>query len=78
MFGIKWRIYAVIALAGLFALFRWRSAAVDSAVAQIELRVAEDRLVAVKAAQRVRDDVEILDDAGLASRASRWLRETDR
>lgn len=78
MFGIRWRIYAVIALAALLALLRWRSAAVDRAVAQIELRVAEDRLVAVKAAQRVRDDVEILDDAGLASRASRWLRETNR
>ena len=78
MFGIKWRIYAVIALAAIRALLRWRSAAVDNAVAQIELRVAEDRLVAVRAAQGVRDDVEILDDAGLASRASRWLRETDR
>jgi hypothetical protein len=78
MWGIRWRIYAVIALAAILALLRWRSAAVDSAVAQIELRVAEDRLVAVRAAQRVRDDVEILDDAGLASRASRWLRETDR
>lgn len=78
MFGIRWRIYAVIALAAILALLRWRSAAVDNAVAQIELRVAEDRLVAVKAAQRVRDDVEILDDAGLADRASRWVRETDR
>ena len=76
--AIRWRIYAIIALAAILALVRWRSVAVDRAVAQIELRVAEDRLVAVRAAQEVRDDIEILDDAGLADRASRWVRETDR
>lgn len=78
MWGIRWRIYVVIAVAAILALLRWRSAAVERAVAQIDLRIAEDRLVAVRAAQEVRDDVEILDDGGLANRASRWVRETDR
>ena len=77
-FSIWWRVYAVIAVAAILALLRWRSVAVERAVAQIDLRVAEDRLVAVRAAQEVRDDVQILDDSGLADRASRWVRETER
>lgn len=39
-----------------------------------EVKQTEERLEDVKKAQEVRDEVEILDDAGLASRAARWLR----
>lgn len=35
----------------------------------------KQRLKDMKTAQEVRDEVEILDDAGLADRASRWLRK---
>lgn len=35
---------------------------------------AKKRLADTKAAQEVRDGVEILDDVGLARRASKWLR----
>jgi hypothetical protein len=34
----------------------------------------EKRLTDTKLAQEVRDEVEILDDVGLADRAARWLR----
>lgn len=39
-----------------------------------EAKQTEKRLEDVKQAQEVRDEVEILDDAGLAARASKWLR----
>lgn len=39
-----------------------------------EVKQTEKRLEDVKKAQEVRDEVEILDDAGLADRAARWLR----
>lgn len=35
----------------------------------------EQRLKDMKKAQEVRDEVEILDDTGLADRASKWLRK---
>lgn len=37
----------------------------------------EQRLEDMKEAQEVRNEVEKLDDAGLAARASRWLRKHD-
>lgn len=40
-------------------------------------RQTEQRLKDVKKAQEVRDEVEVLDDTGLADRASRWLRGRD-
>jgi hypothetical protein len=41
----------------------------------IERERANARIDAMKVAQEVRDEVEILDDAGLADRASKWLRK---
>lgn len=37
----------------------------------------EQRLEDIKEAQEVRNEVEALDDNGLAARASRWLRKHD-
>jgi len=39
-----------------------------------EAKQTKKRLKDIKAAQEVRDEVEILDDAGLADRAARWMR----
>jgi hypothetical protein len=39
---------------------------------------AEQRLEDVKEAQEVRDEIETLDDAGLAARASQWVRRSDK
>jgi hypothetical protein len=38
-----------------------------------EVKQTEQRLKDVMAAQEVRDEVETLDDAGLADRASKWV-----
>jgi hypothetical protein len=40
-------------------------------------RQTEKRLKDAKTAQEVRDEVETLDDTGLAARAARWLRSND-
>lgn len=40
-----------------------------------EAKQTKRRLKDMKVAQEVRDDVEILDDTGLADRASKWLRK---
>jgi preprotein translocase subunit YajC len=40
-----------------------------------KVKETEKRLKDMKTAQEVRDEVEILDDAGLADRASKWLRK---
>lgn len=37
-------------------------------------RQTDRRLEDIKRAQEVRDEIELLDDAGLAARASKWLR----
>lgn len=39
------------------------------------VRQSEQRLKDVKQAQKVYDEMEILDDVGLADRASRWMRD---
>lgn len=40
-----------------------------------EVKQTKQRLKDMKTAQEVRDEVEILDDTGLADRASKWLRK---
>jgi hypothetical protein len=67
---------AVIALismvvSGLVAYFYGRYATKkENAAAKVK-----QRLDAMKVSQEVRDEVEILDDTGLADRASKWLRK---
>ena len=67
---------AVIALismvvSGLVAYFYGRHATKKEAAAA----KVNQRLDAMKVSQEVRDEVEILDDTGLADRASKWLRK---
>ena len=74
---LRWKIYGLAARAFVFALMRWRSAAVDSALAEAEAQRNKQRLKAIEEAAKVRDEVEIMDDTGLADRASRWMRGND-
>jgi len=63
--------YLAAALGGLLMYFYgYRKA--DKAQ---EVKQTKQRLKDVKTAQEVRDEVEILDDTGLADRASKWLRK---
>ena len=74
---LRWKIYGLVALAFVLGLLRWRSMAVDAALAEAEAERNKRRLKAIEEAARVRDEVEIMDDTGLADRASRWMRGND-
>lgn len=52
--------------------FGYRKAGSVRAAAQTEQRLKD-----VKRAQEARDEVEALDDVGLAQRAAKWLRKGD-
>jgi Tfp pilus assembly protein PilV len=54
---------------GLFVMGRKDGRVVE------RVRQSEQRLKDVKQAQKVYDEMEILDDVGLADRASRWMRD---
>ena len=74
---IPWRIKvaAVVAAAFVLGLLRWRSVAVERALENARQAQETYRLNAVMDAQKVKADVETLDDVGLAARASKWLRK---
>lgn len=72
---LRWKFYALVAGAFLIGILGMRARWIDNALAKEEAKRTEARLEAVRKANEVRRDVEILDDTGLANRASRWLRE---
>ena len=72
---LRWKLYALVAGAFLFGILGMRSRWIDNALAKEEAQRNENRVKALREANEVRRDVEIMDDAGLADRASRWLRE---
>ena len=74
---IPWRmkVAAVVAAAFVLGLLRWRSVAVEKALEKARQEQETYRLNAVMDAQKVKADVEILDDVGLAARASKWVRK---
>ena len=73
----KIKTYAAIAgafiIALAYAFFRGRASGVDSAEQRSKDAILDD----VKTAKEVKDEVEIMDDVGLANRASKWLRNND-
>lgn len=70
------RFYALLAAAFVLGILGLRAFWIDGGIAREQQKRVEDRLKAMKAAKEVRDAVEILDDTGLADRASKWLRES--
>lgn len=71
---LRWKIYGLVVLAFVLGLLRWRSVAVDAALAEAEAERNKRRLDAIEKAAEVRNEVEIMDDTGLSTRASKWLR----
>lgn len=69
------KLYALIAAAFILGFIGIRAFWIDEGITKEQQRRDQDRLDALKKANEVRHDVEILDDAGLADRASKWLRE---
>ncbi len=72
------RIKTYLAIAGAFvvalALAFLRGASIGAANAERESK--DDLLSDIARAKKVKEDVEILDDVGLAARASEWMRDT--
>ena len=72
--SLRLKLYAVLALAFALGLLRWRSMAVDHAVTVLSAQRERARLDAALKAKSAKEEIDALDDMGLANRASRWLR----
>lgn len=69
------KLYAIGAMVFISALLKLRHDAVSKALFKMQADQSEKRIDAMRAAKEIEDEIEILDDSGLADRASRWLRE---
>ena len=71
------KMYMWIAGAALVAVitiyFKGRSDGRDN----LEYKIKDKRLDDLLEAKEIRDEVEVLDDVGLADRASKWVRKSD-
>lgn len=76
MFSIRLKLYAIGAVVFIAALLKLRHDAVSKALLDLQADQAEKRINAMRAAKEIEDEIEILDDSGLADRASRWVRES--
>ena len=72
---LRWKIYGLAAAAFVIGVMGMRARWIDGALAEAEAKRNAARLQAVREANEVRRDVEIMDDTGLADRASRWVRK---
>lgn len=75
---LRWKIYGLIALAFIAAALRWRSSAIDAALATAQADRDRRAIEAVTRAQETRDDVESMDTDELKRAASKWVRNKDR
>jgi|TARA_R110000822_G_scaffold13277_6_gene47208 hypothetical protein len=70
----KVKLYALIALAFVAGLFRWRAVAISNALGKAKAAQLENRLRAIQTAKEVENEVGELDDTDLAARAAKWVR----
>ena len=71
---LRYKLYLFAAAAFVFGLVHWRNTAIENALAKLERQRREEADKALRTGREVRNDVEILDDVGLADRASEWVR----
>ena len=69
------KLYALALLAFIAALLKLRHDAVNKVLFKMQADQAEKRIDAMRAAKEIEDEIEVLDDSGLADRASKWVRE---
>ena len=69
------KLYAIAAVVFIAALLKLRHDAVSKALFKLQADQAEKRIDAMRAAKEIEDEIEVLDDSGLADRASKWVRE---
>jgi len=70
------KLYAIGAAVFIAALLKLRHDAVSKALFELQADQAEKRIDAMRAAKEIEDEIEVLDDSGLADRASKWVRES--
>ena len=69
------KLYAIGAVVFIAALLKLRHDAVSKALFKLQADQAEKRIDAMRAAKEIENEIEVLDDSGLADRASKWVRE---
>lgn len=74
MVGARLQLWALVGLAFVAGIAGIYMAGVQRGIDRQRTKIDRARLDKIGKAKEVRDDVEILDDSGLADRASRWLR----
>ena len=71
---LRLQLYIFVGLAFVAGLLRWRSAYADAKLAELDKRIASDRLDATLRKMEIEHEIETLGDVGLSGRAARWLR----
>ena len=71
---MRLQLYLLVGLAFVAGLLRWRSAYADAKLAELDKRIASDRLDATLRKMEIEHEIETLGDVGLSGRAARWLR----
>ncbi|MGB1843877.1 MAG: hypothetical protein ACPHIB_06925 [Thalassobaculaceae bacterium] len=71
---IRFKIYGILAVGLLLGLLGWRNAGIKSALERAEAEETKRRLDQIKISRDIKDEVQALDDNGLRSRASKWVR----
>ena len=75
---MRLQLYIFVGLAFVAGLLRWRSAYADAKLAEIDKKIASDRLDAALRKMEIDHEIETLGDVGLGERAARWLRPADK
>lgn len=74
---LKIKLYALVALAFILALLRWRATAVDDALEDVRAEQEAARLRGALLVKEIEHDIDNQTDSGLRGRASRWVRPKD-
>jgi len=69
------KLYAIGAVVFIAALLKLRHDAASKALYKMQADQAEKRIDAMRAAKEIEDEIEALEDIGLADRVSKWVRE---
>ena len=71
---MRLQLYIFVGLAFVAGLLRWRSAYADAKLAELDKRIASDRLDATLRKMEIDHEIETLGDVGLGERAAKFLR----
>ena len=71
---MRLQLSLLVGLAFVAGLLRWRSAYADAKLAELDKRIASDRLDATLRKMEIDHEIETLGDVGLGERAAKWLR----